>query len=196
MKQIVKNTIVLLIITLVAGVSLACVREITKDPIKQAEEDAKNQAYAAVFPDAESFGEFKDDISSFKFESGVTLNEIMVALDSSGNTAGWVMNLTTAKGYGGDINIAVGIKNDGTLCAMTVISMNETAGLGAKCTSDEFTSQFCDIKADKLTVVKDGKDGVGEIDAISGATITTNAVTGAVNEALELVYSTLLAPNA
>ena len=79
---------------------------------------------------------------------------------------------------------------------MTVISMNETAGLGAKCTSDEFTSQFSNIKTDKLTVVKDGKDGVGEIDAISGATITTNAVTGAVNEALELVYSTLLAPNA
>ena len=192
MKQIIKNTLVLLVITLVAGVSLACVHEVTKDPIKNAEEQAKNQAYAAVMPEAESFGELDANISNFTFDSSVSLEEIKCAYDASGNKIGWVMSLVSSSGYGGDISIALGVKSDGTLSAMTVVSMSETAGLGAKCTSDAFTSQFSGIKAEKIEYVKDGKDADNEIDAISGATITTRAVTDAVNEGLELVYTLLI----
>ncbi len=193
MKQIIKNTAVLLIITLIAGISLACINEITKKPIADAEEEAKNEAYLAVFPEAESFGENGVDLSSFDKDSSVTINEVKTALSADGKALGWVMNLTTSKGYGGDINLAVGIKADGTINALTVISMSETAGLGAKCTSESFLSQFSGIKADRLEVVKEAASKDNEVVAISGATITTSAVTGAVNEALALVYEKLSA---
>ena len=196
MKKIIKNTAILLAITLIAGFALAFVYELTKSPIATAEEDEKNEAYAAVFAEASSFDTCKTDISSYTAPKGVTVNEVKNALDSSGKLLGWVMTLTCSEGYGGDITLALGITNEGEITSMTVISMSETAGLGAKCTSEGFLGQFKGIKSERVEYTQDGKKADNEIDAISGATITTKAVTKAVNAGLELAYSVLMPDNA
>lgn len=192
MKTIIKNTAILLTITLIAGFALAFVYELTKAPIAGAEEEEKNDAYAAVFAEASSFEECKTDISSYSAPKGVTVNEVRNAVDSSGNLLGWVMTITCSEGYGGDITIALGITGEGAITSMTVISMSETAGLGAKCTSEGFLGQFKGIKSQSVKYTQEGKSAPDEIDAISGATITTKAVTKAVNAGLSLAYGTLM----
>ena len=192
MKLIIKNTLILLIITLIAGFALAAVHDVTENPIAKAQEDAKFDAYRKVFPEADSFGELTTDISAYKPEDSVKLGEVRTALDKDGNVIGWVMTLTSPKGYGGDIKIAIGVKSNGTLNAMTVLEMSETAGLGAKCTSEEFQSQFSGIKASSINYTKKGEPDEDEIDAISGATYTTKATVQAVNAGLKLAYDHLM----
>jgi len=191
MKQIVKNTLVLLCITLVAGLALAFVHDVTAKPIETAQENAKMSAYESVYADAASFTECDADISEYKFANGVTADEVLCALDGSGARLGWVMTLTSPKGYGGDVKLVIGVTNDGTLTGMKVIEHSETAGLGAKCEGEAFRSQFSGIKAESIEYTKTGRSADNEIDAISGATYTTKAVVQAVNAGLELAYGAL-----
>ncbi len=191
MKAIIKSTLILLAITLISGLALAFVHGITEEPIKIAEEEAKLAAFRAVFPEAEEFTACEDDISAYVPADGVIINEVNDAVAGS-EVAGWVMNITSPNGYGGDISLAVGITSDGTLNGIKVISMEETPGLGANCTSEEFQSQFSGIKASSIEFTKSGKTADNEIDAISGATFTTRAVTQAVNAGLGLAYEYLM----
>ena len=96
---------------------------------------------------------------------------------------GYVITATDKEGYGGDIRVTVGIKADGTVNGVSILSISETAGLGMKATEPAFYEQYQGKQAEKFYVSKDGGDGE-PIDALSGATITSRAMTGAVNAAL------------
>lgn len=192
MKTIVKNTLILLLITLIAGLALAFVYDLTKEPIARAEEEDKINAYRSVYPDAKDFTECTVDTYDFAPEGNVSVDEIKTALDSVGKPVGWVMTITSGSGYVGNITIALGISDNGTLQGMTVISMSETPGLGAKCTSEDFQGQFAGINASVIKAVKGGKSEDDEVDAISGATFTTNAVLEAVNAGISLANSHLI----
>ena len=109
--------------------------------------------------------------------------------DASGETVGYVVNVTSHEGYGGDIDISVGIREDGTVTGIEMLSICETAGLGMEADTDSFKSQFAGKKVDKFKYTKSGATVDEEIDALSGATITTNAVTNAVDAGLEYVKS-------
>jgi electron transport complex protein RnfG len=191
-KSLVSDCIKLFIITIVAGLALGFVYNITKEPIAHQKELAKQESYQKVFNEAASFeaADYTDaDIQALCKEkgiTGVTMNEIMAAKDASGKEIGYVFNVTSSEGYGGDIQLAVGIKADGTLNGYDTLSISETAGLGMNATTDEFKAQYENIKAEQLEVVKDGTGDASDekIDAISGATITSRAVTGAVNACL------------
>ena len=167
------------------------VYELTKEPIARQEELAKTEAYAEVFPDADSFRELEDlegaavYLASTEY-STVEINEVAEACDASGNVLGHVFNLTTPEGYGGDIQLTVGIRNDKTILGISFLSISETAGLGMNADTEEWKAQFRGIQADEIVYTKTGKSAEGEIDAISSATVTTGAVTGAVNAALGL----------
>jgi electron transport complex protein RnfG len=130
-------------------------------------------------------------ISSKDFDC--TVDEVLKAVDDNDDTVGYVMSITSPSGYGGDIKIAIGIssKTD-TVTGFTVLSNSETAGLGSRCTDDEFKSQFKGKSVlQNIKYVKNSSaTGDDEIDAISGATITTSAVTDAVNTAID-VYNTI-----
>ena len=89
-----------------------------------------------------------------------------------------------SKGYGGIVNFIVGITKDGTVKAINILNHSETPGLGAKSTEPEFYEQFNDKKA-PLKVVKGSASNPDEISAISGATITSNAVVDGVNAAVD-----------
>ena len=191
-KSLVSDCIKLFIITIVAGLALGFVYNVTKEPIAKQEELAKQEAYQAVFADAAAFADVDYEDSDIQAVcdknglTGITMNEIMAAKDASGNQIGYVFNVTTYEGYGGDIQLAVGVQTDGTLNGYDTLSIGETAGLGMNATTDAFKNQYKGIKAKQLTVVKDGTGSQSDekIDAISGATITSRAVTSAVNACL------------
>ena len=196
MNSLVKDALKLVIITVVAGLVLGAVYGITKKPIADQEAKAQMEAYKAVFPKASDFKDvdgFSEEaaskvIASYKntvdgHESDV-ISSAVEAVDASGKALGYIFNITTSKGYGGDIQLTVGIQSDGTVSGYSVLSISETAGLGMKAKEADFKDQFKDKNVEKFTYTKTGESGDDMIDAISGATITTNAVTYAVDSAL------------
>lgn len=191
MKEMFKNTLILFIITLIAGVSLSLVYSVTKEPIREQEEATKQKAYRAVFADAEHFEEEQD----FDPEAATKLlrkanagdygnDEIRMlayAMDADGNVLGSVITVTTHAGFGGDITFAMGIRADGTLTGVSITSISETPGLGMRA-SEVLAPQFSQKATDgRFTVTKTGATYPFEIDAISSATITSEALTDAVN---------------
>ena len=195
--SIVRDTLILTVITLIAGLLLGLVYQITKEPIAQQEESAKTEAYKAVFAEADSFEpivEAEDaDLSAYLEQNGFSqsINEIMEAKDASGEVLGYAINITTPEGYGGDITFSLGVKNDGTLNGIEILSISETAGLGMNAQKPEWKGQFAGKKAEVFSVTKDGATSDDQINAISGATITSKAVTGAVNAAVYFVDNCL-----
>ncbi|HIX28584.1 MAG TPA: RnfABCDGE type electron transport complex subunit G [Candidatus Blautia stercoravium] len=190
-NTIIKDTLILTLITLVAGGLLGMVYEVTKEPIAQQAEKEKQEAYKAVFEDADSFEvcvEADDaDLAAYLAENGFeaqTVNEVMEAKDASGETIGYALNMTTSEGYGGDISFSMGVKLDGTLNGISILDINETAGLGMNATKDEFKGQFAGKQVEAFEVTKSGAASDNEINAISGATITSKAITGGVNAGL------------
>ncbi len=185
MNKIVKNTMILTAITLVAGLLLGVVYEVTKAPIATANEKAKKEAWQAVFPDAD-LNDFEAVDVDEKISASVadSLGE-KVAVDEvcSVGDEGYVITVTDSEGYGGDIQVTVGITSDGTVNGVSILSISETAGLGMKAKEPSFYEQYVGVQTSQFCVSKDGGDGE-PIDAISGATITSRAMTGAVNEAL------------
>ncbi len=185
MNKIVKNTLILTLITVIAGFLLGAVYEITKTPIAQAQETAKKEAWQAVFPDAK-LDEFKEtDVDQKAAKQAISDLGVNATIDEvcTVGDAGYVITTTDKDGFGGNIQITVGIKKDGTINGVSILSISETAGLGMKATEPSFYNQYVNKQADKFVVSKDGGDGE-QIDALSGATITSRAVTGAVNAAL------------
>ena len=194
----------LFLITLVAGLLLGLVYQITKDPIEQSNIKAKNEAYQKVFSEAASF-EKNDAIDAAVADSaaidrllsenelgGTVITEVLEAKDASGSVLGWVASFTAKEGYGGDITLSMGVAADGTITGFEVLSASETAGLGANCTRDEFKSQFAGINSDRVEYTKMGKSADNEIDALSGATITTKALTKAVNSLLLFLHTNVM----
>ena len=186
-KIMLKEAGILFAITLVAGLLLGFIYQLTKEPIHQQEILAINKACAAVFDSADSFDEitFAPDsqLLDTMQETGVKLGTVYQAKDSSGSLLGYVIQSTSSEGYGGNITLYVGVALDGTLNDISILTISETAGLGMQA-GDVLVPQFHDKQVDTFTYTKTGSTSDSEIDAISGATITTKAVTNAVNAGL------------
>ena len=192
-NKIIKDALALTLITLVAGVALGGVYEITKDPIAKQEAQAKAEAYEQVFTDAAAFEavEMDDtltktirdqlDQEGYKAQS---IEEVMRAEDQSGETLGYAFTVVTSEGYGGGIQFSMGVQNDGTLNGISILSIGETAGLGMNADTPAFKDQFVGKQVEKLQYTKNGATQDDEINAISGATVTTNAMTNGVNAGL------------
>ena len=190
MKKILKDAFALLMITLVAGILLGFVYSITKEPIAQQEQLTKERSCQEVFADAATFENDTEDLEAATAAMKAagyevqTLSELLVAKDDSGSTLGYVLSLVDPEGYGGDISFMMGIRLDGTLNGISILSIGETAGLGMNADTDAFKSQFANKKVEKFTFTKTGSTSDSEIDALSGATITTTAMTNGVNAGL------------
>ena len=190
MNKIIKNTLILTAITVVSGLLLGVVYNVTKEPIAQAQENTKQEAYRAVLADASSFETLDFDAEStlsLLTENGYTsdtITEVAEGKDNSGETIGYVISVQSSEAYDGTLDLSVGIATDGTVKGVEMLSISETAGLGMKADEAEFKDQYKDKNVENFIVTKTGEDGDNMIDAISGATITSNAVTNAVNSAL------------
>lgn len=191
MKNMIKDAAILLTITLFSGLILGLVYQITKEPIALAQEKAAREAYAEVFPAAadfvplENLSADQEEIPGWE-EAGfgkVSVENVLSALDESGNPAGYVLTVTSHEGYGGDITLTMGLAEGGALNGISILSISETPGLGMRA-EEVLKPQFADKNVPSFTYTKTGAASENQIDAISGATITTNAVTNAVNGGL------------
>ncbi|MBR2274534.1 MAG: RnfABCDGE type electron transport complex subunit G [Lachnospiraceae bacterium] len=190
-KENLRAIVTLTVITLVAGILLGFIYELTKEPIAAQELLQKQEAYRQVFAQADSFEDYADfdeeaaskllSDAGFAYDS---ISEASVAYDASGEVLGYVFTVISMEGYGGEIDVAMGITKEGVLNGIEILSIGETAGLGMKADTPEFKEQFKDKQVSQFSYTKSGASQEYEIDALSGATITTNAMTNAVNAGL------------
>lgn len=190
-KKIVHDALILTAFTLVLGFILGAVNEITKEPIAKANKAAQDAAYKEVFAEADSFEDNADFDAEKAAEiiagSEYTNDEIIGvanALDDSKNVIGYVINVTSHEGSQADITFSVGIKNDGTINGYSITSISETPGLGMLVNEEDFKKQFNNKNAESFTVVKTTPSADTEIEAVTGATISSKAVTNGVNACL------------
>lgn len=205
-NTLVHDTIALTLITLIAGILLGGVYTMTKDPIRKQNEIKKAEAYAAVYKDAEfaeddeiagRLEEFNESLSDGKVTKGaealsdVEITEVMVA-QVDDNAAGYVLTCQ-AKGYGGNVVLALGVDAEGAIQGIQITDCsNETPGLGQNSSKADWNGQYVGMNTSQdVSVVKDnsGSTEDGSINAITGATITSRAVTRAVNGALAFIAS-------
>lgn len=195
MKNMLKDTFVLLVITLISGLVLGFVYQLTKEPIRIQQEKAVQKACKAVFAQAESFEVLTYEPSALLAgelkEEGVTIGTVFVALDNSGNQLGYVVEASSSEGYGGNITLYTGITNEGVLNGISILTISETPGLGMNAQS-VLVPQFENVSATVFTYTKTGSTKDSEIDAISGATITTEAVVDAVNGGVRVVTEDIM----
>lgn len=192
MKSMLKDAAILFVITCISGALLGLVYQVTKEPIANQQLQAKMEACKEVFETADTFESISEKpdlspetLSAFVKEQGYNadVNEVMAALDTNGEILGHVITVTDHEGYGGDIQFSVGITKEGLLNGISILSISETAGLGMRA-EEVLKPQFANKTVEKFSYTKTGKTSDDQIDAISGATITTNAVVNGVNAAL------------
>lgn len=177
MSKIVKLGLILFAITAVTGLILGAVHTMTLEPIREAQAREKNEALASTLPGAQNFRQLEID-----GEGGV-ISEVYEG-EGGGDVIGYNFTVTP-KGYGGLITLVVGVNNDGRVMDIKILNHSETPGLGAKAGEPAFAGQFREKLADELAVTKTPPESENQIQAISGATITSTAVTDGVNAALK-----------
>ena len=205
MKQIIKDTLILFAITLIAGLLLGFVYDVTKQPIAKQEQITKENAFRAVFNKVEGvdsaelvFEEF--DAETFKkvnenFEKLIaaanntnnTLNQVVNVKKADGEFVGYAITVTNSEGYGGNIKLTVGIDAGGMVTGVSILAISETPGLGLNAKNESFIGQFAGVNTTAFVYTKNGKKADNEIDAITSATYTTKSVTNGVNAALSAV---------
>jgi electron transport complex protein RnfG len=169
MRDFTKMISVLFIACGLAAGSLAVVNAVTKEPIAGYEKQQKEAALREVSAGADEF-------------IVVTPDKVWEAFRKK-EKAGHVF-LTQVQGYGGPITLAFGTDSDGAVTGLRVLNHTETPGLGAKITTAQFRDQFKNRRPEQLVLKKDDP-AKGQIDAITGATITSRAVTKTMRSTLE-----------
>ena len=176
MKEYVKFAIVLFIVAGVASGILAFVDSFTKPIIEANQKKEKALARKSVLPQAA------------RFDSICTINNepAFVAKDDSGNVIGYTF-VAAGFGYSSNVKTMVGLKSDLSINKIKIIFQSETPGLGANSEKPWFQEQFSGKKLSQLKVDKDG----GDIKSLTGATITSRAVTNSINKGIEIIKKSL-----
>ncbi|MBR0507089.1 MAG: RnfABCDGE type electron transport complex subunit D [Clostridia bacterium] len=190
-KRIPKPVIALTLIAAVAGLALSGVYTVTKDPIAVNELAKKQEAYRIVCEDADAnppFIQIESDLYGTKYggkESGDSvIEEALEGRNAAGETVGYVIVVRNNEAYNGSLRIAIGIKPDGTINRIAFVEINETPGKGSIWNEDaNYRDQFNGRRIDDFFVLK-GNRSTNGVDAVGGATVTSNAVVNAVNAGL------------
>ncbi len=177
MKEIVKLGLMLFLISAVAAAALGYVNAATKEPIEDSKRVEETKTRKILLTEADSF----EELAVQNSDQYPIVSEIYKGTKGD-DLCGYIFK-TIPKGYGGQVEVLTGITLDGTIAGVDIGSNNETPGLGAKASENQFKGQYKG-KGTLLNVIKSGTPKEDEISAISGATITSEAVTGGVNEAL------------
>lgn len=176
-KEIIVPAVSLFLICVVVTALLALTNAVTAPKIDALAAETQEASKKQVLSSAASFSEEKQiekDGTSYTYYEG---------LSDDGSVSGYVF-VTSAKGYGGDISVMVGVLSDGTVAGVNILSINETAGLGMNAKNQSFLDQFLG-KSGEIGVAKNNPSDT-EIQALTGATITSRAMATAVNTALSL----------
>ena len=163
-NEIIKPVLLLVCICLVVTALLAYINSVTSPIIAKAEQEKTEQAMSEVLADADGFEKLEIE----------NLPDRVTEVYSAQNGSGYVFMLTT-KGYGGDMKLICGMKADGTIEQCKTLSHAETSGLGSKTAEDPYRNQYSGKNSDTLS----------EVDAITGATISSNAYKNAIEDAFK-----------
>ncbi|MDD5945476.1 MAG: RnfABCDGE type electron transport complex subunit G [Clostridia bacterium] len=177
MKQITKPMIILGVICIVCAGLLGIVESVTREPIRIQNEATANAGMQKVAPDAASFEAV--ELEEGENVDGIEVASVNKALDASGAAIGYVVEVLPS-GFGGTIDLMVGVDLDGAVTGISVLSLSESPGLGARATEDWFQDQFVGMTS-PVAVQKDG----GQVESITSATITSRAVSNGVTAAID-----------
>lgn len=190
---------ILFAITLLAGLLLGLVYEVTKEPRRMQKEKAVQEACIAAFPQAKEQGTELtftplDVVPAQEITEELAKNFVKIGTvyeaKAGAQFYGYVVETVSSKGYGGNIVLFVGVLADGTVGGVSITDLSETPGLGMKAPGF-LAPQFAGKKVDQFVFTKSPATAENEVDAISSATITTRAVTNAVNGGLRMAQSLL-----
>lgn len=170
--SILKITINLAVTCLISGLILACAYYITHPIAVEKAKMLEQMSMKELVPTAETF-------------TAVNGHSGMYQAKSAGKVVAYVMS-EAPKGYGGAIDMLVAVSSDGKVLNFSITSSNETPGLGSKASDAPFKNQFSGKTAADLVVTKDVSKK-NNIQAMTGATITSKAVTKGVKEAVSAV---------
>lgn len=187
MKEIIKLGMILLIICGVSAVLLGFTNEITKTQIQNQREIESQKKRLEVLSKADNFKLLEKDRLEKITSSNDKIKEVYEGY-KDGNLVGYVVK-TTPTGFGGAVEVITGIDVDGKITGVRVGSHQETPGLGANATLPSFYSQYDGKSIEKPLSVAKNSPTENQIQAISGATITSDAVTTGVNYAIDAVKS-------
>ncbi len=154
----------------ISGLVIGAVYYVTAPVAAEKAEQMKQESMRELVPEADSFREVPEHEGWFAAEKGGTVTAYIVPGES--------------KGYGGAIRLLVAVDTEGKVLDFSILSHNETPGLGDNAQKPEFRRQFAGKGAEELKVVKDPSNHAN-IQALTGATISSRAVTRAVREAAE-----------
>lgn len=187
MQSSLKNMVIVLgSITLIASAAVGGIYQLTKEPIEAAQAKKVNDAIALVMP------EFDNTPSAEAIDKEVDGETVKIyPATKEGQAVGYAVETFSKKGFGGNMSLMVGFLPDGTIKDISVISHNETPGLGDKIQKlkSNFAVQFegKNPSSFNLAVKKDG----GDVDAITASTISSRAFTDAVQRAYNVLQALL-----
>lgn len=183
-KEMIKVGVILFLITAISAALLSFVNGKTAPLIEKNALVKEQAALKTVMPDAASFEDGSLDCATgIGIDDSNKISKIFIAKDTDGNSIG-VCVITETTGYDVGIQTVTGVNADLQVTGIDIIAMNETPGLGAKAAEDSFKSQYSG-KSGEIVVSKSSASDT-EIQAISGATKTSNGVTRGVNMALKV----------
>jgi electron transport complex protein RnfG len=163
-KDALKKAFPVILLTVVVAISVTLLTftdRLTRDKIEYQKEQKIQSMLFEIFP----------NMSRYDFENDI------YTIYSDGAKIGYAF-LAVGKGYGGDIDILVGLEDETTIKGISIVSHSETPGLGSRITESFFTDQFTGLSIDEVALKRNG----GEVDAITGSTISSRAVINAVRE--------------
>lgn len=173
-KRTLRLTAVLLLVCAAAILFLFLIHTLTADRISARQEETRRAALETVMPGADVFSQLYCDDAAI---DGIT------GAYSGIRFLGYCVDVSV-EGFGGSLSLLVGVSSSGAVTGVTVLSHSETAQLGAQAAQEDFLAQFTG-KSGAITV----NSGRNSIDGITGATVTSSAVTAAVNTALTAVLN-------
>ena len=170
---IVKDAVILFLITVVLGVALSCTEEATKPAIQAANENTKIKAFGKVCPSYDHSEDIKGEVVGASAGFNASLTEgggVLLCYNSNNEVIGYIVQ-ATSKGFGGDLNIIVGFDKNANITGVEYANTpSETPGLGMKTTERDFLDKWKNHNT----------NDVESVDTISGATVSSSAFKEAV----------------
>ncbi len=185
MKKIIKLGIILLVISFIAAAALAFTNELTAPEIKKQRTAASELARKDVLPTAESFEAVTPEQLATLVANNPNVQEAYVGMKGT-EIVGYVVK-SNPTGFSGPVEVVAGIAVDGTIAGVRMGTNQETPGLGSVAKTPGFYEQYNGMKTDQPIGVNKTTSTEYEIQAISGATITSRCITKGVNNAIEAI---------
>ncbi|MDO5564229.1 MAG: FMN-binding protein [Eubacteriales bacterium] len=178
----IKDAFTLCFITLIAGLLLGFVYENTKEPIAISAQNKIKEAYEKVLSGGDTFIDISGDVIGASAGYEASLIEALKVENKNGEKIGYIMT-TSSRGFGGEIKVIVGFDNDKNITGIAFPNvLSETPGLGMKITNEDFYFQYIGKKGSGFQIVKNNSSSNElEINAVTGATVSSNAINEAIN---------------